>query len=56
MPLVAKGQRQLGIGKSKPNDEEEKEKKEEEETIVEGDESFVLVSNIPSSWHTHHLR
>ena len=54
MPLVAKGRRELGTGKRKPNGEEEKSK--EEETLAEEDESFVLVSNIPSSWHTHHLR
>ena len=54
MPLVAKGQRELGTGKRKPNEEEEKDK--EKETVAEQDESFVLVSNIPSSWHTHHLR
>ena len=55
MPLVAKGQTKLGKGKSIPNDEEKKENSKEEETAKE-DESFVLVSNIPSSWHTHHLR
>ena len=51
MPLVAKGQKELG--KSKQNDEEEKNNTEE---TVKEDESFVLVSNIPSTWHTHHLR
>ena len=54
MPLVAKGQRELGTGKRKKKEEEEKDK--EKETVAEQDESFVLVSNIPSSWHTHHLR
>ena len=56
MPLVAKGQTKLGQGKSKPNDEEKKETNNKEEETVEEDLSFVLVSNIPSSWHTHHLR
>merc|ERR1719391_1824278 len=55
MPLVAKGQTKFGQSKSKPNDEETKETTKEEETVKE-DLSFVLVSNIPSSWHTHHLR
>ena len=55
MPLVAKGQTKLGKDKSKQNDEEKKENSKEEKTAEE-DESFVLVSNIPSSWHTHHLR
>ena len=53
MPLVAKGQKELGKGKSKQNDEEEKNNTEE---TVKEDESFVLVSNVPSTWHTHHLR
>ena len=53
MPLVAKGQKGLGKGKSKLIDEEEEEISKEEN---EEDKSFVLVSNIPSSWHTHHLR
>ena len=56
MPLVARGQRELGTGKRQQNEEEKKEKNQEEETLAEEDESFVLVSNIPSSWHTHHLR
>ena len=56
MPLVAKGQTKLGQGKSKSNDEEKKETNKEEEETAEKDQLFVLVSNIPSSWHTHHLR
>ena len=51
--MVAKEQKELGRGKSKPNDEEEKNITEE---AAEEDESFVLVSNIPSTWHTHNLR
>ena len=53
MPLVGKGQKELGRGKSKPNDEEEKTNTGE---AAGEDESFVLVSNVPSTWHTHNLR
>ena len=54
MPLVAKGQKGLGKGKSNPIAEEEGEINKEEGE--EEDKSFVLVSNIPPSWHTPHLR
>ena len=52
MPLVAKGPKKLGTAEEEQNGKAKAQEVENEEK----DESFVLVSNIPSSWHTHHLR
>ena len=52
MPLVAKGPKKLGTAEEEQNGKAKAQEVENEEK----EESFVLVSNIPSSWHTHHLR
>ena len=52
MPLVAKGPKKSGTAEEEQNGKAKVQEVENEEK----EESFVLVSNIPSSWHTHHLR
>ena len=52
MPLVANGPKKLGTAEEEQNGKANAPEVENEEK----EESFVLVSNIPSSWHTHHLR
>ena len=50
--LVPKAPKKLGTAEEEQNGKAKAQEVENEEK----EESFVLVSNIPSSWHTHHLR